>query len=288
MPSTPRVQPRCTPFARITPRLGACACAAIVAALFTITPPAHADLVSIVADRDATLYQDATGSTANGAGRWFFSGITAMESIRRGLLHFEIAGSLPAGATISRASVRLTMDRGISGAAFLTLHRVQQGWGEGPSVAPEEQGAGTPALAGDATWLHTFYTGSLWNTPGGDFNEIPSAILSVADVGQYTWTSAALAADAQAMLDTPSSNHGWVLLGDEFSVPPTAKRFASRESPDETARPVLVIEYIVPSPASTLPLALAGALGWTKRKRRSSAAMCDCAPAHNRSYSLLM
>lgn len=49
-------------------------------------------------------------------------------------------------------------------------------------------------------------------------------------------------------LDTPATNLGWVLLGDE-NVVQSAKRFSTREEPSANLRPTLTVEYI-PSPAA--------------------------------------
>jgi hypothetical protein len=51
-----------------------------------------------------------------------------------------------------------------------------------------------------------------------------------------------MAADVTEWLNQPDSNFGWILIGDESTMP-TAKRFASRENPTESDRPVLTITY---------------------------------------------
>ena len=48
--------------------------------------------------------------------------------------------------------------------------------------------------------------------------------------------------EAQGWLQTPSSNFGWLVLGDEAS-PQTAKRFGSREDPTVSEQPLLTIQY---------------------------------------------
>ena len=50
---------------------------------------------------------------------------------------------------------------------------------------------------------------------GGDFSGTASASQSVGAIGQYTWSSAQMVADVQSWLDTPASNFGWLVLGDE-------------------------------------------------------------------------
>lgn len=229
-----------------------------VAAVFVLAvvaggaAPASASVLSIFPDRDNTLYEDAAGSISNGSGQYLFAGLTLEELSRRALLRFNVASQVPAGATITSASITLHMSRGTSSFSAMPMHRVSAAWGEGASDADREEGAGIGAEAGDATWLNTFYPGSTWATPGGDFDPTPSAIASVGGVGFWTWGSTPqLVGDVQAMLDQPALNFGWIVLGDEFDTPPTAKRFDSRENPEVSFRPVLNVEYVVVPGTST-------------------------------------
>jgi hypothetical protein len=58
-------------------------------------------------------------------------------------------------------------------------------------------------------------------------------------------------------LDTPTSNHGWALLGPEGGGA-TAKRFDSHENLDPDVRPRLVVDYTpIPEPATAALLACA-------------------------------
>jgi len=211
---------------------------------------AGADTASIVADRDNTLYESAPGALSNGAGASFFAGRTQQtsNSIRRGLVHFNVAGALPAGAVIGSAKLRLIMSQTVSGPSDVALHRVNADWGEGNSDAGPSGGAGAPSQAGDATWRHRFFPGIGWTTAGGDFAAVASATLSVDQPATYVWGStAAMVADAQSWLDSPATNFGWLLKGDETSAP-TVKKFESSESTGDS-RPVLEIEYSLPTPA---------------------------------------
>jgi hypothetical protein len=196
--------------------------------------------------KDNTLYEDTTGSLSNGAGQGFFAGRssgTSSGSIRRGLIAFDVAGSIPAGATIISATLTLNMSQTSSGAQDVSLHRALTDWGEGTSVAGGNGGSGGPATTGDATWIHTFYTSSFWANAGGDFFPTPSASQSVAALGSYTWGSTAgMVADVQQWLNNASSNHGWILVGNE-SVLQTAKRFDSREHDIAANRPALTVTY---------------------------------------------
>jgi hypothetical protein len=203
--------------------------------------------ITLEPSKDNTLYESSLGQTSNGSGEHVFCGLTASGfprgQIRRALLAFDIAGNLPADATILEVELTLHVTRTISGAQNVNLHLVLADWGEGASDALGAEGAGAPAAPGDATWLHTFSPGSLWATPGGDYAATPSASRTVGFFGPHAWSSPQLASDVQAWLDDPSTNFGWILIGAE---PPTgfatAKRFGSSEGP-RVYRPTLTITF---------------------------------------------
>ncbi len=225
---------------------------AVLVALLVPAPGARAGTTLVIgAAKDNTLYESATGSLSNGAGTSFFAGRNnqATNSIRRGLLWFNVAAAIPDGATILSVDLELIMSQTSAGAANVGLHRASAAWGEGASDAGIAGGSGAPAQAGDATWKHTFFPGSLWAAAGGDFAAAASATLAVDATGTYVWTSnPGLVADVQAWLDEPASNHGWLLRGNE-AIAQTVKKFDSRESTDPTLRPALTITYETPTPA---------------------------------------
>jgi hypothetical protein len=220
-----------------------------------VAAPVPADLIIIAPSRDNTIYEDPAGSLSNGAGPSLFSGQNSGSLARRALLHFDVAGAIPAGSTVTAATLTLHMSQGNTPVTMHALRRALADWGQGASVASGSGGGGGAAQSGDATWLHAFYPASAWASPGGDFSSVPSASAAVAGLGFYTWASPLLTADIQAMLNEPALNFGWFLLGDE-SAASTAKRFDSREHVDSLVRPSLTIEYIpVPAPGAALPLA---------------------------------
>jgi len=209
---------------------------------------ASALTISIIPSKDNTLYEydPAEGDHSNGAGFHFFAGETAMGELRRGVLAFDIAGSIPPGSTITAVNLSLNMSRTLlETARTVELHKLLADWGEGTSHAPGEEGDGAPATTNDATWRHRFFDTIFWAMQGGDFSATVSASQVVGPVGQYTWSSAQMVADVQSWLDNPSSNFGWLVLGDE-STNATSKRFDTRES---ASPPVLTIEYTRTAPA---------------------------------------
>ncbi len=214
---------------------------------------ASADTANINPSKDNTLYEFvlADGDRSNALGVHFFAGMTAEAEIRRGVVAFDIAGSIPAGSTITSVSLSMNMSRTISDTRTVELHVLLADWGEGTSNADAQEGQGAPATPNDATWRHRFYNTIFWTTQGGDFSPTVSATQPVGDIGQYIWSSAQMVADVQSWLNNPASNFGWLVLGDESAVP-TSKRFDTRES---TSPPVLTIQY---TPPATITLTALG------------------------------
>lgn len=231
---------------------------------------AGAAVVSVPASQDNTLYESPTGALSNGAGTGMFAGRTSQtsNSVRRGLIRFDVAAAVPVGSIITGATLTLHQSSANDDVRTVSLHIVNQQWGEGASNATTGNGGGgAPAQPGDATWLHRSFNTVFWASFGGSFSPMPSAAAPVGGNGAYAWSSAQLAADVQAFLDDPSANFGWLLLGDE-SASGTSKRFSTREEPDESLRPMLTVEYIVPSPAS---IALAAPMIFSASRRRRAA-----------------
>ncbi|HLJ92887.1 MAG TPA: DNRLRE domain-containing protein, partial [Gemmataceae bacterium] len=160
--------------------------------------PASLNLTTIA---DDTLYEVSTADPSlqlsNGAGQHFYVGRTSegTNDIRRGAIKFDLS-AVPAGSTITSATLTLNLSKTRSGAESIALHRTLASWGEGasnagqPSMGGGGEGAGTAAKPGDVTWFYTVFSTQKWNTPGGDFVSTPSASTSVAGVGSYQWSGA--------------------------------------------------------------------------------------------------
>ncbi len=205
----------------------------------------RADTVVLAASKDNTLYEHFAGSLSNGAGSHFFVGQTGQQRAVRGVLEFDIAGALPAGATVQTAMLTLVMSRTrprIVITHTISLHPLLDEWGEGTSNASSGEGRGATSTPGDATWIHSMFNTSFWASAGGDFSATPSASTDVTGLGSYSWASPELAADVQLFLDDPAQNHGWAVIGNESTF--VAKRFNSRES--GSTGPMLTIEFAPP------------------------------------------
>jgi len=218
----------------------------IAATLVAAVSPASAQTtITITADKDTTLYESATGALANGAGTRMFVGVTGQPSIRRCLVHFDVAGAIPAGARILSARLELNVQNSPGGGpAVANVHRVTQDWAEGPTFAPAGQGVGGPVLNGDTTWLHTNYPTQLWTNVGGDFVTAPSFSFTLAPAGSVTTSPfPGLIADVQTWLDNPSGNFGWVLKSDE-SLISTATVISAHETSNTSEQPRLIVNYL--------------------------------------------
>jgi len=214
--------------------------------LLLAATPAVAATVNIEAGRDTTLIEDQSGSLSNGSGQYFFTGRTNQteNSIRRGLLFFDVAAALPANAHIEKAALILYQSQGNVGLNEICLVRAQDPWGEDKSAS--SGGLGAPAQPGDATWTNTFYPTTYWVQPGGQFIGRASACQIVDATGYYRWESTNhLLQDVRLWLHNPDQNNGWGLIGDELT-PQNAKRFATRENPNLRLRPLLEVTYRLP------------------------------------------
>lgn len=233
---------------------------------------ASADVVSLSAAQDATLYESGDGSLGNGAGQYLFAGRTNQSPsglLRRGLIQFDIAGAVPVGAEIVSARLVLNLSQLNGGTAPVALHRSLTPWTSGTSDPSGGEGSGAPAALGDATWLHSSWSaggGSFWNAPGGDFAAVASATVLTAGVGLYTWSSDALLADVRMFAGSPTMNFGWFIIGPESSMGVT-RRFDSAESAGLGGIvPRLEIEWtVVPAPGAAV--ILLGGLVVRQRRR---------------------
>ncbi|HEV8606548.1 MAG TPA: DNRLRE domain-containing protein [Tepidisphaeraceae bacterium] len=224
----------------------------------------RADTVTLTPDRDNTLFQSSAGNLSDGAGIAFYAGRSNQAAgleIRRGLMHFNLA-SIPAGATITSASLRLVSENiGQNGNRTMILHRTLQDWGQGTS---NSSGSGATATTNDATWLYRFFvpanptTSPAWTTLGGSFEKTDSATAICPNLGgAFTFNSSiTMISDLQGWLANPSTNFGWEILGDE-GTQGTAKKIYSRENSLASNRPALTITYVVPEPTGLLLLILA-------------------------------
>lgn len=222
--------------------------AGLISVLFlSMAANALADTIVIQASKDNSIYADAVNNS-NGAGDNIFAGKNAAGAARRAFLAFDIAAVVPTNAIVDSVSLQLSMSRTnlFAGAQPVSLHRTLADWGEGASDALGNEGQGAPAATNDVTWAYQFFNTVSWSTPGGVFVSTASATQLVNDIGLYTWKSAAMRDDVQGWVNSPATNFGWALLGNEAAAS-TAKRFDSSEDLSSPAHPQLTVYYRVPT-----------------------------------------
>ncbi len=188
-----------------------------------------------------------------GAQAYFNSGTTQTYLTNRGLMKFDLAAALPAGAKITFAQLTLevvgTPVDGDTPSTF-QLRRMLRDWGEGNKKGnPPTLGA--PATAGEANWTHRFaQTTNTWAAPGG----VEGIDFSAANSGeQYVYgmnfspylfdATTNTLADLQGWLAQPETNFGWMLLSTSEAENFSARRFASRE--DMYRAPRLQVDFFV-------------------------------------------
>lgn len=191
--------------------------------------------VSLESQADAEIRELASGLVVAGAtmvagGLGDFVG----NETRRALFRFDLE-VIPAAAVVRRAELRLEVVRvpQNAGQSPFELHRVRAPWDEGAVSWSSRQ------------------TGIDWQQPGGlgeaDVVAESSATADAASPGAAAFASTSrLVADVQAWLQTPASNHGWLLRAQSESTLRTARHFATREAVAGDSRPRLTITYTLP------------------------------------------
>jgi hypothetical protein len=216
----------------------------------------RADSAVLIAVADTTLVEASPDNNLGGA-LIVNAGTTQNFTRNHGLFRFDLTSQIPRGSIVSNVDfvVEVTGEPkdGFTPSPF-GLHRVLKPWGEGGKSSPDpiHPGQGAPATTGEATWNDRFaFTTNTWTIPGGaatnDYVADLSAETIVYGIGDspYTFFSTpALVADAQAWVDDPASNFGWMVVGKSEDINFTARRFASREATG--FEPYLMVEYTPP------------------------------------------
>jgi hypothetical protein len=214
---------------------------------------AQLDSMKFVPVKDNTIYSEVP-TNSNALGFFLFAGRTEGTNNtenRRALLKFDFT-SLPANAQVQ--SVRLNIAVTKANSSIFTsatynfaLHKVLKDWGEGTS-AISPGGKGTAATTNDATWLYSLFSSSSWTNPGGDFTPTPSATSAVTYLSFPQnfgiWNSVGMKNDVTAWKSNPSTNFGWIMIGEE-NVLGSAFQFASKDGNFFT-KPTLTVFYTFP------------------------------------------
>jgi hypothetical protein len=247
----------------------------------TLVQPASADVVTIPASQDATLFGASSTNNNSSSGPGMFVGSDGMNRPKRGLIEFNIPAFIPAGATITSASLSLVLGQ-VAGAdttpRTIGLFDVTTNWAGGTNGTTGFSGPGFGGTGqgfapnvGDATWNFSKFDTTPWNTPGGDFVSTESAATVVSQNldTPYVWGSTAqMVADVQGWLDGALPNFGWLLKNDSEGSPTTFRAFYTSEGAIEQNvpefAPLLTVDFVerapVPEP-STWAMMLIGFAG---------------------------
>lgn len=260
---------------------------ALLALLVFGAASARADVVTLGANHDTTIFQNNVNNSSGG-GPGIFAGTNGAVSPRRGLMSFDLS-SIPAGAIITGVQLTLTVGQiagsggsGGTNTETIGLFAITRPWGEGTvqsgATSIGGTGQGAAASLGDATWNQSAFSITSWTTPGGDFASTASASLTLNNASpglSFTWLSTAqLVADVQGWLDNPSTNNGWELINADEHDATTFDAFYSREAAEAGATsnqlPSLQVTYTVPEPTSAalMTFAALGMLSASRLRRR--------------------
>ena len=221
-----------------------------------------------------------------------FVGSDGQSRPKRGLIEFNIPAFVPAGATITGASLSLVLGQ-VAGAdttpRTIGLFDVTTNWAGGTNGTTGHPGPGFGGTGqgfapniGDATWNFSQFNTTAWNTPGGDFSSTESAATAVSQSlnTPYVWGSTAqMVADVQGWLDGSLPNFGWLLKNDSEGSPTTFRAFytaegaAEQEVPDFA--PLLTVDFVerapVPEPSTWVMMLLGfaglGFIGYRRVRR---------------------
>jgi len=247
---------------------------AVAAAVFSVVgiglSSAWASQVEIGAEQDATLLGGSDATTNNSlADPGIFAGTDGEGNPKRGLIEFNVAAAVPAGATITGVQLQLTLGQvagsgggssgGTNGPETISLYDESQAWGQPTNFAGATSfggtGHGSAPDTGDATWNYSFYDTTPWTVTGGDWT---SSLPDVADASvtgtltAFTWSSAAMVTDVQNWLNNPSANFGWIVKNADETDPTDFRAFWSAQgaaaNDDPALAPELSVTYVAASP----------------------------------------
>jgi len=225
--------------------------------LFAIPRPSRSDEITLPAAQDNVIYSES--NLSYGAGKCLQVGRPTISTerqplIRRSLLRFDLS-AIPAGSRI--VSARLNLFRFLPGGPGdrLYIHRLNQDWGEGDEGALDEcnarpkQWGRTPSEMA-STWNYRFFGAkTVWSDESGVALHGGTFESAFSDSGSFPgWmqvvgmTGTGITRDVAGWFEDPSTNHGWIMRGDETRGG-TGARYASRQHPDPKLHPTLTVFF---------------------------------------------
>ena len=211
--------------------------------------------VAIPAAKDTALYQ-ASPPSSNGQGESFWSAVATAANARHGLLAFDVAANVPAGATIVSAQLELEV-LATTGIPAFQVYAVPRNpsvtWVEGNANAAGDESVPPTPLSDAATWSHRRWLSvspqGPWASAGGDRDPTSLRNVTVNQTGLLAISGNNLLEHVRAIHTNPTTHDGLLI----FPLS-GATRFASAEHATAALRPRLVVEYFVPTTLSTSSL----------------------------------
>jgi hypothetical protein len=154
---------------------------------------------------------------------------------RRLLVQFDLS-SLPPGAIIDSAELRLSKVGGAIAGVDFNIHRVTSQWDQG-------FGSCFGSIGVAANWNNRVAF-TPWLTPGGDYDPAPLATVNITTDQEYTWSSPALLTVVRNWYQGPMNNFGFIGGSPDLGI--DDRIFGSRGYSPSTSRPQLVVTYTLP------------------------------------------
>src|SRR5262245_17072592 len=160
-------------------------------------------------------------------------------TVHRPLLRFDLS-DIPAGATVSAATLTLDYEDTDAVAAAIDLHRITRAWHEGTTDPPACTGSG-------ASWYEA--TGGVrWSASGGggDFDPTADGTIPAKTRGIPSRDSINVQGLVQEWVSGSAPNHGMLLKLDDETIPASGVHwfdYASDDHPTLRQRPTLTVTY---------------------------------------------
>jgi hypothetical protein len=249
-------------------------------------------LANIPSTGDDTIFENNVNNSLGDPG--VFVGTDSAIDPKYGLMAFNVS-TIPSYATITGVTLDLWvgMVAGSGGSNVtnfgsprtISVYDESQAWGastnEIGSTVFGGHGQGFAANSGDATWDDASYNSSsalavVW-TSGQPANITGSSVALATTSGipgtdglEVQWSSAALNAEVQGWVDSPSSNNGLVLVNANSTSTQTFLAFWGASGSANNGNglaPDLAVTYTVPEPVTFSLLALAAPAFLLRRHR---------------------
>jgi hypothetical protein len=223
--------------------------------------------VTVLVRKDNTLYELSDSSTeekSNGKGEGLFIGMTKQYdgATRRALIQFDFTELYIQLANVSEYMVLndcwLHMIATESTGSFdsnITIYESLRDFGEGESLAENNEGDGAPAVPPDATWNYNFFQTSEWNQPGGDFDvrkmlAYRQVHARLSEGTQIVWNSFALTNAFNYVVSRRESEINLLLKDYEEKEAGNSKKFYSVQA---IHKPYVILQFIEGEPSPPPP-----------------------------------